>query len=96
MLTIDEIKEKVEPIAKNYGLNRLYLFGSYAKKCADDNSDIDLLYEKGNILSLLGVSGMLQDLTETLGCPIDLVSVHYIEPMFRDEVWNTKVLIYEK
>ena len=29
--TIDEIKAIVEPIAKSYGVKRVFLFGSYAR-----------------------------------------------------------------
>ena len=39
---------------------------------------------------------MLQDLTESLGCSVDLVSRDSLEKSFEDEVLNTQVLIYEK
>lgn len=29
--TIDEIKAKIEPIAKQYNVSKVYLFGSYAR-----------------------------------------------------------------
>ena len=31
MFTISEIKEKAIPVAKNYGINELSLFGSYSR-----------------------------------------------------------------
>ena len=34
--TIDEIRRKVVPIAKKYGVKKLSLFGSYARGEADD------------------------------------------------------------
>jgi len=60
------IKEKTVPIAMRYGLNKMHLFGSYAKGTATEDSDIDILYERGDKISLLGVSSMLKDLTEAL------------------------------
>lgn len=93
---INWIKDKSAPIAAKYGLRRMYLFGSHAKGIATKDSDIDLLFEKGEKLSLLGVSSMLQDLTESLGCSVDLVSRDSLEKSFNDEVLNTQVLIYEK
>lgn len=96
MTDISWIKEKTTPIAVRYGLRRMYLFGSYAKGTATENSDIDLLFEKGEKLSLLGVSSMLQDLKESLGCSVDLVSRDCLEKSFGDEVCATEVLLYEK
>lgn len=40
--TIDEICEKVQPIAEKYKLIRVSLFGSYARGEATAESDIDL------------------------------------------------------
>jgi hypothetical protein len=41
--TIEEIKTIVEPIARKYGVARVYLFGSYARGEVTENSDVDLL-----------------------------------------------------
>lgn len=90
------IKEKTIPIAMRYGLNKMYLFGSYAKGTANEDSDIDILYEKGERITLLGVSSMLKDLTEALEKPVDLVSVNCLEPSFAESVHGTEVLLYEK
>ena len=43
MHDIITIKKIIGPIAKSYGIKRIYLFGSYAKGTATRNSDIDLL-----------------------------------------------------
>ena len=40
--TVDEIKNIVAPIAQEYGVDSLYLFGSYSKGSASEKSDIDL------------------------------------------------------
>ena len=45
--TVDEIKNIVTPIAKEYGIDSLYLFGSYSRGSANDKSDIDLHIDKG-------------------------------------------------
>ena len=43
--TLEEIRSRVTPIAKQYELKAVYLFGSYARGDADENSDIDLLVD---------------------------------------------------
>ncbi len=97
MLTIDEIKEKVGPIAKNHGLKRMYLFGSYAKDCANDSSDIDLLYEKGRLpFTLLNEADLWQELVESFGCNVDLISIGGIDVFLEKEIEGTEVLLYER
>lgn len=96
MPDINWIKEKIVPIAIRYGLNKMYLFGSYAKGTATEESDIDLLFERGDKITLLGVSSMLLDLKESLGKSVDLVSVNSLEPSFAKEVYGSEVLLYEK
>ena len=45
--TIKEIKEKTVPIAEKHGISRMYLFGSYARGEATDDSDVDIFVDKG-------------------------------------------------
>ena len=40
--TIDEIAGKVRPIAEAYCIDKIYLFGSYARGEANKDSNIDL------------------------------------------------------
>lgn len=46
MVSVNDIKNSIEPIARYYGVKKVYLFGSYAKHCETEQSDIDLLIEK--------------------------------------------------
>lgn len=48
--TIDEIQSIVVPLAKEYALAKVYLFGSYARGEADEKSDIDLRLEGARCL----------------------------------------------
>ncbi|MFR7744651.1 MAG: nucleotidyltransferase family protein [Acutalibacteraceae bacterium] len=40
--SIDEIREIVAPIAKQHGVDKVFLFGSYARGDATPASDVDL------------------------------------------------------
>jgi predicted nucleotidyltransferase len=65
--TIDEISALVSTVAREYGVGRLVLFGSYARGDATPESDIDLrIADKGNLRGLFRLSGFQLDLTETL------------------------------
>ena len=45
--TIDETKNIVEPIAKSYCVQRIFLFGSYARWEATFLSDLDFRIDRG-------------------------------------------------
>lgn len=96
MMDILEIQKEVTPIAKLYGVKRLFLFGSYAKGTAGSKSDIDLLVEKGKPMSLLQLSGMRQMVQDTLQLPVDLVTTMGMEESFKDAIAGTEILLYEE
>lgn len=95
MYTIEEIQRKINPIAKEYGVKRMYLFGSYAKYLAKENSDIDIIIEKGKPMSLLKLSGMRLKCQETLNLPVDLITTSSIKNDFYKLIEGTEMLIYE-
>lgn len=59
--TVAEIKKIVAALAAQYGADRIYLFGSYARGDADKDSDIDLRTDKGAIRGLQ-LGGLAADL----------------------------------
>jgi len=50
LYTLDEIKTKVSDTARQYGVKKVYLFGSYACGKARAGSDIDICIEKDMLL----------------------------------------------
>ena len=48
VFTIADIKALVKPIAEKYNVDEIYLFGSYARNEADQNSDLDFLVLGGS------------------------------------------------
>ena len=51
--SIDEIKAMVAPIAEQYGVARIFLFGSYARGEAKPDSDLDFRVDKGSLRGLI-------------------------------------------
>ena len=96
MTDISTIKKVIIPIAKDYGVKRIYLFGSYAKGTANEKSDVDLLVEKGKPMSLLKLSGMRQSVQDALQLSVDVVTTTGIEEDFHKEIAGTEILIYEE
>ena len=96
MLTIDEIKSAVSKVGQKYGIKSAYLFGSYAKETATDNSDVDLIIDDGgNIKSLVGLSGFRLELVDELGgVDVDVLTVDGMKPRFYELIKNDRVLLY--
>ena len=95
MHDISDIKIIIKPIAIQYELKKVFLFGSYAKGNATPNSDIDLLIEKGKPLSLLKLAGLRQTFQDNLNLPVDLITTSGIDQDFLNEIHGTEVLLYE-
>lgn len=96
LLTIDYIKNVVENIAKQYGIKRVFLFGSYAKNTATTESDIDLIIEKGKPMSLLDLSGMRMQVENQLKISVDLLTTDGAKGELSKNILETEVLLYEE
>jgi predicted nucleotidyltransferase len=76
---------------------KAYLFGSYSRNEADNNSDVDILVDLDYSKHIgLGFVTMQTDLQEKLHKNIDLVSSKAISTHLQPFIEKDKVLIYEK
>jgi len=95
MLTIDEIKQVVTPICQAYNINRLSLFGSYARHEAHKDSDIDLLVDRGELTGF-AYGGFYGDIQRALGVKTEMLSTDGIKEKFFTSIKKDEVLLYEK
>ena len=61
ILELRDIRQKVSDLASQYGAERIFLFGSYARGEATVDSDIDLRIDRGHIKGW-ALGGLLIDL----------------------------------
>ena len=69
--SIDEIREIVAPIAKQHGVDKVFLFGSYARGDATPASDVDLCVDAPKLRGLFALGGLYADLEDALKKSID-------------------------
>ena len=101
--TLEEIAAIIAPIAARYGVDKIYIFGSYARGEADESSDIDLCIEAVAIKGLFALGGLYSDLEEALeealGKELDLITVKSLkyndDNDFKENLEKERVLIYE-
>jgi len=93
-LSIEELKEIVAPVAKKYGVNKVYLFGSVARGDFNEDSDYDFCIERGKIDCIFVLSGFFRDLRNAVGSEIDLVTTKSVNPEFLNTIMTEGVVIY--
>lgn len=71
--TLDEIAERIAPVAKKYNIPKVYIFGSYARGEANPDSDVDLMIEVGTLHGLEVISA-LEEFQNVLKKPVDLIT----------------------
>ena len=103
--SIHEIQQRIAPVVKQYGVKAVFLFGSYARGEAREDSDIDLLVDTSgtNLRSLLSLGALYCDLEAALQKPIDLITLSALEQraqmpseeMFRETVMKERLNVYD-
>ena len=94
--TVDELKNIVGNIAKDYGVKKVALFGSYSTGLQTNDSDIDLLIDKGEMKGLFMFNGFVNTLKERLDKDIDVVTYQSLECSLIKESVKNEVVLYEQ
>ena len=96
MYSIDELKTRFTPIFEEQDVRKATLFGSYAKGCAVEASDIDLVVDSGRTgLSFFGIVDALNECVDKIVEVFDTTMLINGSPL-ETEVKQTGVVIYEK
>lgn len=78
VFTIKDIVRLVKPVAEKYGVKAVYLFGSYARGEADENSDLDFLVFGGEDFKLTMIFALAEDLRGILKKNVDVFEISEI------------------
>ena len=79
--SVEELKRRIAPVAEKYGLREVYLFGSYARSEATEQSDVDILIDRtgSKIRGMFEMGGLYEDLRASIGKEVDLVTTQTLE-----------------
>ena len=96
VLTVDFIRDELNEIFIKYDVRFCYLFGSYAKGYAKDNSDVDLLIDTD--ITGLDYFGLIEEIRERLHKKIDLINLKSILNNFEllRDIYKDGIKIYEQ
>ena len=99
---IIQIQKLTKPIFEKYGVEKAYVFGSYARGDYDEYSDIDIIIVAKNIRSLLIIGAILEALKQVLNKEVDLIEeecfkedeMDELEQEFYETIKKERVMIY--
>lgn len=94
-ISFEELCGIVRPIAEEYGVDRMILFGSAARGENTEKSDFDFCVRLGMIDDLVKMCGFVIDLESALGRHVDVVSERTLDEDLAEEVFNGGKLVYE-
>lgn len=92
--SIDVLKEIIAPIAEKYHVSKVYLFGSYARGENNENSDIDLRIEKGELKGMFALCGFYSEIEDALQLKVDIITTGSLEEDFLKKIEKEEVLLY--
>ena len=96
LYSLEDIERIAAKIAERHGVERMFLFGSYARGGANADSDLDFRIDRGNVRGLFALGGLYADLEEAFQVPVDLLTTDSLDASFIKEIADEEVQIYGK
>ena len=96
LLSIKDIKAVCNEVFSQYPVTWCYLFGSYAKGTATEQSDVDLAVSEG--VEGLRFYGMVEALRNSLRKNVDVLTIEQLSgnPKLLNEIMQDGIKIYEQ
>ena len=98
MITIDKLSEVISPIAKNLGLHKVIVFGSYARGEQTEHSDIDLVIDSGGLLQNFDVFCAIGKILNALPVRADIFELSEVKKPSQTytAIMQEGIVIYER
>lgn len=88
-----KLYSEIVEFLKSKGATKVAVFGSYVRNEETPESDIDVIVELPDDMSLLKFVRIERELSERVGVKVDLLTEEYISPYIIDNIrQNMKVL----
>jgi predicted nucleotidyltransferase len=92
-VALPAIREDVRRIAAAHGAGNVRVFGSVGRGEQDASSDLDLLVDMAEGRSLFDLIALSNNLEESLGVDVDVVTEASLSPYIRDRVLDEAVAL---
>lgn len=89
-----DINDKIINYLKRFNPRRIGIFGSYARNEDTPQSDIDILVDFSEQVTLFDLGGMKVELSEMLNRPIDIVTERGINNRIKEHIYRDLKIIF--
>ncbi|PIY69099.1 hypothetical protein COY90_02425 [Candidatus Roizmanbacteria bacterium CG_4_10_14_0_8_um_filter_39_9] len=83
-------------VFQKYHIKKASLFGSYARGEATVDSDVDVLIDPPERMTLFDLAGMKLDLEKILCKSVDVVTYNGLSPLLKKYILADQKVLYEK
>ncbi len=96
-MSLNDLKNKLEllkpKLKQNYKVKNIGLFGSYVRGEQDSTSDLDVLVDFYEPISLFKFVELEDFLSQQLGVKVDLVMRDALKPRIKDRILNEAIYV---
>jgi uncharacterized protein len=93
-MTIDQ--QALAEVCERNNIQRLRVFGSFARGDQSESSDIDLIADFAERKSLLDLVRIEREFSERLGRKVDLLTEAALSPYLRERILRDSQMVYER
>jgi len=93
--SFEEMRSIVSSVATEYGVEKVYLFGSRARGDNHKGSDYDFSIVPGKLKGLIRLCGFISALSDALGTEVDVVPETLKDEDLNKELLRDRRLVYE-
>lgn len=90
---LKRMRRRILAVASKHGATNVRVFGSVVRGDGDAQSDVDLLVDMPSDHSLFDRAALIVDLTELLGCDVDVATPQALRERMRDRVLREAVAL---
>ena len=80
------MRDRIQETAQRHGVTRIRVFGSVARQEDSPQSDIDFLVVVGSRTTPWFPAGLILELEDLLGRPVEIVTERSLNPLVRQRV----------
>lgn len=92
-MALPAIRDEVRRVATAHGAGNVRVFGSVGRGEQGASSDLDLLVDMEEGRSLFDLIALANDLEESLGVDVDVVTEASLSPYLRDRILDEAVAL---
>ena len=93
--SLEELKRLIAPVVSRYDVDRVFVFGSYARGEANEKSDIDIRIDADR-LRTFDLCGLMVRLEKALKTSVDVIPTDSMSQGFLESIRQEEVMVYER